>query len=80
MINIKNLHPNKIKIDKNSYKSILIYHIGYGAVKDKDLIYTATNSVRPLYFIIDKVNGYIEENNGNKYLTLVPTDERKDAL
>ena len=28
MINIKNFDPNNIKIDK-SYKSILIYYIGY---------------------------------------------------
>ena len=38
------------------------------------------NSVNPLYFTIDKINGYIEESNGNKYLTLVPTDEGKDIL
>ena len=29
MINIKNLHPNKIKIYEYSYKTILIHHIGY---------------------------------------------------
>ena len=33
-----------------------------------------------MYFFIDKVNGYIEESNGNKYLTLVSTDENKDPL
>ena len=26
---IKNFNPNKIKIDKKSYKNILIYYIGY---------------------------------------------------
>ena len=26
------------------------------------------------------MNGYIEENNENKYLTLVPTNEAKDML
>ena len=35
MINIKNLSLNKIKIDKKSYKSNLIYYIGY--VKSKIL-------------------------------------------
>ena len=30
--------------------------------------------------IINKINGYIEEGNGNKYLTLVPTNESKDIL
>ena len=28
MIGIKNLDPNKMKIDKKSYKNILIYYIG----------------------------------------------------
>ena len=35
MINIKNLSLDKIKIDKKSYKSNLIYYIGY--VKSKIL-------------------------------------------
>ena len=39
-----------------------------------DLNYATVNSVNPLYLIINKVNGYIEEINGNKYLMLVPTD------
>ena len=29
MINIKNLDPNKIKIDEKSYKNILIHYTGY---------------------------------------------------
>ena len=29
---------------------------------------------------MNKVNRNIEETNGNKYLTLVPTDESKDTL
>ena len=38
------------------------------------------NSVNPVYFIINKVNGYFEEINGNKYLTLVPTNESKEKI
>ena len=34
MIDIKNLDLNKIKIDENSYKNILIYYIGYVTIKD----------------------------------------------
>ena len=45
----------------------------------KSLSYAKINSVDPLYIVIDKLNGYIEENNKNKYLTLVPTDESKDT-
>ena len=33
-----------------------------------------------MHFIIDKTDGNIEESNGNKYLTLVPTNKNKDKL
>ena len=36
------------------------------------------NNVNPLYLIINKVNGYFEEINGNKNLTLLPTTESKE--
>ena len=32
----------------------------------KDLRYVKINGVNPLYLIIDKINGGIEESNGNK--------------
>ena len=36
-------------------------------------------SVKPLYLIIiDNANEYVEETNGNKYLTLIPTDTAED--
>ena len=65
MINEKNLDQNKIKINGKSYKNTLIHCINY----------ERTNSVKPLYVIINKMNTYIEESNGNKYLMLVATDE-----
>ena len=34
IISIKNFDPNKIKIDKKSYKNILIYYIEYVTMKD----------------------------------------------
>ena len=69
-INIKNLDPNDIKIDKKSCRIILIYYIGYVTIKDSR--YVKINSVNPLYVIFNKVNGYFEETNGNIYLMLVP--------
>ena len=65
MINIKNFDQNQIKIIQKSYKNINIYYIGYIAMKDFD--YVNIHSVNPVYFIIDKVDGYIEESNRNKY-------------
>ena len=46
----------------------------------KDLWHLKIDSVNPLYLIIDKLNGYIEESNGNKYLKQVPADESEDTL
>ena len=75
MIDVKILDPNKVKIDKKSYENFLIYHIGY--VIFKDLSYTTSSSVNPLCLINNEINGYIEESNGSKYLSLVPIDESK---
>ena len=77
IVNIRNFDPNEIKKDENSYKSILIYYIGY--VKIQDSKYVKINSVNPLYLIISKENGYFEENNKNKYL-IVPTYESKEII
>ena len=42
--------------------------------------YVKINSVNPLYLILNKVNGYFQEIDENKYLTLVPTNEGKDKI
>ena len=38
------------------------------------------HSVKPLYFIIGKVNGYINKKNGNKYLVFASADKYKEVL
>ena len=43
----------------------------------KDSDYVKINSVNSLHLIIDKVDRYIEEGNGNKYLIIASTDENK---
>ena len=78
IINIKNFDPNNIKIDEKSYKNIFIYYIAYVTIKG--LKYIKTNSVNPLYLMFNKMNGYFEEDNGNKYLTLGPTNESKEKV
>ena len=76
MIKIKNFDTNWIKIHKMSYKKIIIYYIGYITIKN--LSYIKIITVNPLYLIVNEINGYIEESNGNKYFTLVSTDKNKD--
>ena len=36
--------------------------------------------VNPLHLILRYVNGYIDEINGNRYLSLVPTNESKEKI
>ena len=55
---------------KKNHTKILTYYVRY----------VTPNSVEPLYLIIDTTNGCIEENNGNKYLTIIATGESKRLL
>ena len=36
-----------------------------------------TNRVKSLYLVINKINEYIEEIDGNKYLAILALDENK---
>ena len=78
MVNIKDFDSNLLKTEKQSYKNIDIYYIVYITMNDSD--YVKINSVNPSYLIINKVDGYIQESNENKYLTLASTDKRKEVL
>ena len=60
-----------------SHKKIF-YYIGYVTIKY--LKFVKINSVNPLYLIFSKVNEYFEEINGNKYLTLAPTNKSKERI
>ena len=78
-IDLKDFDAKLLKIDKKYYKEIDIYYIGYVTIK-KIGHYNITNSVNPLFLIINEMIGHfecnsvecnsIEENNENKYLVL----------
>ena len=74
IIDIENFDPNDIKIDKKSHKNILIYYIGYVTIKKGLKFY----SLNPPYLIFRYINGYFEEINRTKSLTLVPNNESKE--
>ena len=59
IINITFFDLHNIKIDKKSYKNILIYYIGYVTIKD--LKYVKVYSVNLLYFIFRNMNGHLEK-------------------
>ena len=79
IINIEEFDSNLLKIDKKLYKHIDVYYIGYVTIK-KIGDYESICNVNLLYLIIGKVDGHIEENNGNKYLVFGSTDENKEVL
>ena len=64
MINFKDFDPNLLKIDKKSYKNINMYYIRYIAMKNSN--YVNIHSGIPLYLVIGKADGLIEEKNRNK--------------
>ena len=54
IINIKNFHPNIIKIDDKSNKNILIYYIGYVTIKY--LKYVKINDAKKILYTLFSVN------------------------
>ena len=80
MINIKNFDPNLLSIDKISFKSIdaVIYNIKYITLKSFNHVNTDSENLP--YLIFNNVNGYIEENNRDKYLVFASTYKNKEVL
>ena len=81
MINNKDFDLN-FELTKNRQKIIqnhwhLQHWIHYNKKTDD---YENINSVNPLYLIVVKVDGYIKENNRNKYLVFISTDDNKKVL
>ena len=76
---LKDFEPNLLKIEKTSYKNIDIHYIGYITIKKID-DYESIYSANPLYLHINHASGYIEEQNGNKYLIFDSVDENKEVL
>ena len=53
-----------------------IYYIGYVDKKPKWNV----NSVNPLYLMINRIDGFIEEENGVKYLNISDTGKNSEIL
>ena len=79
MIDIRNFHPDLLKIDKKSYEDIDIYYIGYNTIKsfsDCENI----RSVNPLYLIIHSATGHFQEKIGGKYLIIDSTNKYEEVI
>ena len=79
LINLKNFAPSLLNLDKKSSMDVSIYYIEYITTKSIN-DYKNITSVNPLYLIINNICGYIEESNGNKYLSFASTDNNKEVL
>ena len=53
-----------------------IYYIGYVTKKPEWNL----NSVNPLYLMINRIDSFIEEKNGDKYLNIASTDRNSEVL
>ena len=79
IIDFKEFNSKLLKVDKKSYKNIGFYYTGYITIKAID-DYESIYSANPLYLRIGQATGYIEERNGNKYLSFGSVDENKEVL
>ena len=70
---LKTLVPKTIK---KVGKYIDIYYINYITTKN----HLNVHSVNPFYLVFNKIDGYVEENNGNKSLVFVSTSKSKEIL
>ena len=57
LIRLFDFDPNMLKLDKETFKGKNIYYISYVTKKEEYKI----NDVNPLYLLIYKINGCIEE-------------------
>ena len=76
LIKLFDFDSNMLKLDKKTFKGININYIGYVTKNEKYKI----NSVNPLYLLIYKIDGFLEEKAGHKYLNIVFTDNSGQVL
>ena len=68
---LKDFDPKKLKIIGFDCGDSYIYHVNYVG---------GLNNVNPLYLVIPEVLGFIECNNGCKYLNFAPAQVNEDVL
>ena len=76
LINLEDFDPSLLKLDKKSSIHISIYYIGYVKKQPEYNI----DIVNPLYLLIIKLDGFIEEKECSKYLNISLIDNNDDVL
>ena len=65
-----------LKLDKKTPVNLDIYYIGYVTKKPEYKI----NSVNRLYLMINRIDGFVAEKDGDKYLSIASTDRNSEVL
>ena len=76
LINIKDFDASLLRLDKKTSMKLGIYYTVY-VTKKSDWI---VNSVNPLYLMINRIDCFIKEKNGDKYLNIASTDRNSEVL
>ena len=58
---INDFNLKNIKLDTKSYNDILIFYI----------VYETIDGVKTFYINFNEISGYIEDDNGSEFLTLI---------
>ena len=77
-INFKDFDASLWKVDKKVYNEIGIYYFDYVTFKEIANC-NNTNSINPLYLMINKMIGHFEEKSGNKCLVLDDINENEEV-
>ena len=76
LINIKDFDARLLRSEKEISLGLDIYYIGYVTKKSDRNV----NSVNPLHLIINRIDGFIKDQNGDKYLNIASTDRNSEVL
>ena len=79
LINILGFEASNLKLDKKATSidpNLVVYFIGYVDKKPEWNV----NSVNPLYLIVNRFYGYIQERNGLKYLIISDISKNNDVF
>ena len=79
LINILGFEASNLKLDKKATSidpNLVVYFIGYVDKKPEWNV----NSVNPLYLIVNRFYGHIQERNGLKYLIISDISKNNDVF
>ena len=76
LIWLDDFNPNLLKLDKKLFEDMNIYYIGY-VTKNPEY---SIDTVNLLFLIIKELEGYVEEYNGSKYLTITLTPNNQVSI